>query len=270
MIFRPLRFNSLVQTLSILAVVALLPAIAWAQNGPTKETDRPPTGFFEIVFSGGPIGILIMLVLIGMSLTMVYLVFENALGLRRKELLPEGLTDQVRNLTSAGRTTEAIEACRAKPSLLAFVLAHGLAEADSGWAEIEKALEDAVAEQSSRLLRKVEYLSVLGNIGPMVGLLGTVVGMLLAFREVAETAGKAGAAQLAEGIYQALVTTVVGLMIAIPALGAFAVFRNRVDQFIAEASYAALHALAPLKLRRQPNSPPPAASPPPPPRSGGK
>jgi biopolymer transport protein ExbB len=118
----------------------------------------------------------------------------------------------------------------------------------------------------------VEYLSVLGNIGPMVGLLGTVVGMLLAFREVAETAGKAGAAQLAEGIYQALVTTVVGLMIAIPAMGAFAIFRNRVDQIIAEAAYAALHALSPLKTRRQPSAPPaaPPAAPPPPPRPGGR
>jgi biopolymer transport protein ExbB len=265
---RASRLLSLIQSLSILAAIVFLPAIAWAQGDADKKA---PQGFFQIVFSGGPIGILIMLVLIGMSLTMVYLVFENALSIRRKELLPEGLTDQVRNLTSAGRTTEAIEACRAKPSLLAFVLAHGLAEADSDWTQIEKALEDAVAEQSSRLLRKVEYLSVLGNIGPMVGLLGTVVGMLLAFREVAETAGKAGAAQLAEGIYQALVTTVVGLMIAIPALGAFAIFRNRVDQFIAEASYAALHALAPLKLRRQPSAAaPPPANPPPPPRTGGR
>lgn len=260
-------FRSRFRLSTFVAFVAIaMPLRAWAQDGNTPKPESPaPQGFLQILFSGGPIGILIMLVLIGMSLTMVYFIFENALGIRRRELIPEGLGDQVRNLTSAGRTTEAIEACRAKPSLLAFVIAHGLAEADGGWAEIEKALEDSLAEQSARLLRKVEYLSVLGNIAPMVGLLGTVLGMLLAFREVASTAGKAGAAQLAEGIYQALVTTVVGLMIAIPALAAFAVLRNRVDQFIAEASYAALHALAPLKVRRpQAGAPPTAAAVPPP------
>jgi biopolymer transport protein ExbB len=154
------------------------------------------------------------------------------------------------------------------------VLLYGLGEVDGGWPEIEKGMEDAAAEQAARLFRKVEYLSVVGNIAPMVGLLGTVVGMLIAFKEVADTEGSAGAAQLAEGIYQALVTTVVGLIIAIPSLGAFAVLRNRVDQFVAEASYAALHALSPLKRARVAEPPRKAAVPPPPPpaapRAGGR
>jgi biopolymer transport protein ExbB len=130
-------------------------------------------------------------------------------------------------------------------------------------------MEDATAEQAARLFRRIEYLSVIGNIAPMVGLLGTVTGMLLAFKQVADTEGSAGAAQLAGGIYQALVTTVTGLIIAIPALGAFALFRSRVDQLVAEAAYAALHALSPLK-QRDASAPPVQRSalpaPPPPPR----
>jgi biopolymer transport protein ExbB len=234
---------------------------------------RGPQGFFEILFSGGPIGIVIMCVLIGMSLTMVYLVVDNSLSLRRGDLVPEELADSVRTLVQQGQVKEAIQLCRKEPSLLSFVLSHGMTEADGGWEDVEKALEDSLAEQSARLLRKIEYLSVLGNLGPMVGLLGTVVGMLMAFKEVASTEGRAGAAQLAEGIYQALVTTVVGLIIAIPALGAFAVLRNRVDQIMAEAAYAALHALAPLKLGRRgakPTSAPPAPPPPPRTSAGGR
>ena len=127
-------------------------------------------------------------------------------------------------------------------------------------------MEDATAEQAARLFRRVEYLSVIGNIAPMVGLLGTVTGMLLAFKQVADTEGNAGAAQLADGIYQALVTTVVGLIIAIPALGAFALFRSRVDQLVAEAAYAALHALSPLKKQRGEASIPMPPAPPPPPK----
>ena len=81
----------------------------------------------------------------------------------------------------------------------------------------------------------------------MLGLLGTVIGMIFAFKKVATTGGGAGAGELAEGIYLALVTTVEGLIVAIPSLAAFAVFRNRVDQFVAEAAHTALHVFKPFK-----------------------
>jgi biopolymer transport protein ExbB len=187
--------------------------------------------------------------------------------IRRKELMPEGLSDQVRDLLWNGRLNEANQICQQNPSLLSFILLNGFAEADDGWSEVEKALEDATAEQSARLFRKIEYLSVIGNIAPMVGLLGTVMGMIFAFQRVASTQGAAGAGDLAEGIYQALVTTVGGLIVAIPSLGAFAIFRNRLDQLVAEAAYLAQHATAPLKRRRQ-TAPASTAAPPPPPPPG--
>lgn len=210
-----------------------------------------------------------MLVLFALSLTAAYLVFEHIMTLRRTEIMPEGLGDQVRDSLAAGRVGEADQACRQHPSFLSFVILNGLAELDGGWAAVEKALEDATAEQSARLFRKIEYLSVIGNIAPMVGLLGTVTGMIIAFQQVANTQGSAGAGDLAEGIYQALVTTVGGLIIAIPCLGAFAIFRNRVDQLVAEAAYVALHVFAPLKRRRSTKSQPSGATPPPPPPEGG-
>ena len=134
---------------------------------------------------------------------------------------------------------------------------------EGGWEAIEKAMEDAMAEQSARLFRKIEYLSVIGNIAPMVGLLGTVTGMIFAFQQVATTQGAAGAGDLAEGIYQALVTTVGGLIVAIPSLGAFAIFRNRVDHLVAEASYVVQHTIAPVKRRARGTAtqPQPAAPP---------
>ena len=240
------------------------PAAA-ASESDGEPAQRAPQGFFQILFSGGPIGVAIMLVLIGLSLTAAYLVFENLMSIRRREIAPDGLSDEVRGLVAGGRIDQAIERCRSSNSYLAWVMQYGLLEAEGGWSEVEKAMEDASAEQAARLFRKIEYLAVLGNIAPMVGLLGTVVGMLVAFKEVADSEGNAGAAQLAEGIYQALVTTVVGLIIAIPSLGAFAVFRNRVDQFVAEASYAALHGLSPLKRRRLSEPPRSTPAPPPPP-----
>ncbi len=253
---------------SAAVVAACMHAPLFAQDVTKGESGaRPPQGFFEILFSGGPVGIVIMLVLIGLSLTAAYLVFEQFITLRRKELVPEGVAEKTRELVAAGQVTQADQLCREQPSLLSFVLLHGLGEVDGGWTAVEKGLEDALAEQSARLFRKVEYLSVIGNIAPMVGLLGTVTGMIIAFEQVASSQGSAGAPELAEGIYQALVTTVVGLIIAIPSLGAFAIFRNRVDELAAEAAYLALHALSPLKQLRagMPSSPPL-----PPPRSGGR
>jgi biopolymer transport protein ExbB len=246
------------------------PAADSAGTEPSSAASRPRTGFLQIVFSGGPLGVAIMMVLIGLSITAVALAADNVRLLQRSQLIPPGLEQTVHEHLAAGDLAKAEAACRQSPSFLAVVLWHGLAESESGWSEVEKAMEDAAAEQAARLYRRVEYLSVIGNLAPMVGLLGTVTGMLLAFKEVADTEGNAGAAQLADGIYQALVTTVAGLIIAIPALGVFALLRSRLDQLVAEAAYAALHAMGPLKqregLRRAPLAPP---APPRPQRGAG-
>ncbi len=217
--------------------------------------------FLSIVFSGGILGIGIMLSLIALSLVTVYLVIDQALTLRRRDIVPTGLSDSIRQLLAQGRLKEADQLCRDKPSPLSFVVASGIAEVEFGWSAVEKALEDTTSEQAARLYRKVEYLSVLGNIAPMLGLLGTVSGMIWAFRQVALSQGAAGAGELAQGIYSALVTTVAGLLIAIPAMGAFAIFRNRIDQLIAETAYAAQHALGPIR-RRLPGTPPARPIPP--------
>ena len=230
-------------------------------QAPSSTPPNTPDSFFEIVFSGGPIGVAIMLALIATSMTAVYLIVEQTLALRRKLVLPESLGEQVRQLLTAGRYAEAQQVCRGRPSLLGHVLYRGLTEIEGGWSAVEEAIEEALAEHAARMFRRVEYLSVLANLAPMLGLLGTVFGMVLCFREVASTQGNAGAGQLAEGIYQALVTTVVGLLIAIPSLAAFALLRNRVDQFIAEAAATAQQVFAPLKRRSQaPASPGVAAA----------
>ncbi len=229
------------------------------------EDGGSPKSVLEILESGGVVGLLILL----LSIVAVALAIEHVMTIRASVLMPSGLGDQVRQLLADGNIAAAEERCRRQPSFLSFVLAAGLGEIEGGWPAVEKAAEDATADQSARLFRKIEYLSVIGNIAPMLGLLGTVMGMIFAFQKVADTQGAAGAADLAEGIYLALVTTVEGLIVAIPALGAFAIFRNRVDQLVAETAYAAQHAFGPLKRRglsgRGGGAPPTGPTPPMPP-----
>ncbi len=224
-----------------------------------------PAGIWQIVFSGGLTGALILIVLLGLSIAAAYLVFDQAMTLRRREILPDGLADAVRHGLQRGSLDEADAACQRAPSVLAYALLSGLAESDSNWQQVEKAVEDAMAEQSARLMRRIEYLSVIGNIAPMVGLLGTVTGMIFAFQQVAVSRGAAGAGDLAEGIYQALVTTVGGLLVAIPSLAAFAIFRNRVDALMAEVAHQATLALTPIKRRLLRSGVRPAFQNPPPP-----
>jgi biopolymer transport protein ExbB len=237
-------------------------AQATARTGGLAATEsQAPRSFWGIVFSGGITGFLIMMLLFVLSVVAVALTIEHVVTIRASVLMPPDLGEGVRKALASGNLGAADALCQQKPSFLAFVLRAGLAEVDGGWPTVEKALEDATAEQSARLFRKIEYLSVIGNIAPMVGLLGTVTGMIFAFQEVAETQGAARAGELAAGIYQALVTTVGGLVVAIPSLAAFAVLRNRVDHLVAEAVYIAQHAVAPIKRMRRVR----AAAPPPPP-----
>lgn len=211
--------------------------------------DAVPAGFWEILLSGGPIGLVILLGLLGLSVVTLYLIFDHLATLRRAEVLPPRLSESVRQSLARGELQEASELCQRTPSVLAYTLLSGLAEADGPWHQIEKSVEDAMAEQAARLVRRIEYLAGIANIAPMVGLLGTVTGMILAFRQVAVTRGDAGASELAEGIYQALVTTVGGLVIAILAVAAHTIFRNRIDALLAEVAHQAAYALSPLRRR---------------------
>jgi biopolymer transport protein ExbB len=252
-------------------LIAIVPQIqaqgtdAGTADGAPPQEDQAPQGFFEIVFSGGVTGFMIVMLLLGLSITAAALVIEHILSIRASVLMPVGLAEQVQTQLLSGQVAGAESICRQQPSFLSFVLQAGMAEIEGGWSAVEKAMEDAAAEQSARLFRKIEYLSVIANIAPMVGLLGTVVGMIFAFQEVASTQGAARVADLATGIYQALVTTVGGLLVAIPALAAFAIFRNRVDQLVAEGSYMAQHVFAPLKRRRTQRRASSPTEPPPPP-----
>ena len=246
MLRRPKWLAAAVSLLSL-----LVPGYAMGQELPAVSEAATSKGFLEIIFSGGLIGIAIIILLLALSMTAAYLIIDHLLSVRRSDVMPDGLGDQARALLAQGQIAEAREICSQSPSVLSFILLHGMSEMEYGWTAVEKALEDSLMEQSARLYRKIEYLSVIGNIAPMVGLLGTVIGMIMAFQQVAATQATAGAPQLAEGIYQALVTTVGGLIVAIPAIGAFAVFRNRIDQLIAETGYTAQHVFGPLRRKKK-------------------
>lgn len=219
-------------------------------------TVAPPVtaSAWEIISSGGWPGLVILLVLILLSIAAVYLVIDQVISLRRADFMPAGLSGEIASALRESRWSDADSALQQRPSVLAGVISVALANREFGWADMEKSVEDALVEQSARLHRRIDYLSMIANLSPMVGLLGTVTGMIFAFRQVAASRGAAGAGDLAEGIYQALVTTVGGLVVAIPALAASGVLRARVDELLSEVTRHAEAALSPLRRRTSPGN----------------
>lgn len=223
-----------------------------ARTSPASETateaegDAPPRqqelDVRFLIRAGGGIG----LVIIGLSVAMVALIVEHLITIRRAALMPNGLAEDVHRLLLEGRLREAEEHCHGNPSFLGHVLASGISEAEVDYAAVEKSMEDAATEQASRLFRKIEFLNVIGTIAPMLGLMGTVWGMILAF-DTFQSSSNPQVSELAPHIATALVTTLFGLLVAVPALGAFAMFRHRIDELVAESSLLAEHVFADYK-----------------------
>lgn len=220
--------------LIVLTVALEAPLLLAADPAPAAPAGPKMMSLSQLFEAGGTIGYIIT----GLSFLMVALIVEHLISLRQNALIPPGLADSIHHHLGLRHFEEARQQCQFHPSFLAYVLAAGLRETDLGYQSVEKALEDAAVEQSARLYRKIEYLSVIGTIAPMLGLLGTVWGMILAFMEFEQKANPQ-VSELAPGIYKALVTTLQGLCVAIPALAAFAHFRNRIDQLVADGSLTA-------------------------------
>jgi len=206
--------------------------------------------FFSIIWeatTSSVIGFIDIFVIFCGSIAGIALIIEHALTIRRDIMLPELTVAQVKTMFDERRFREALEFCQNDPSYVASVVHAGLIEAANGYGAMEKAMGDASEERSARLFRKIEYLNLLGNIMPMLGLFGTVYGMMEAFSTIASKGGAANPADLAHGIMVALFSTFLGLFAAIPALTGYAIFKNRIDQLSIEATLVAEELLANFK-----------------------
>ena len=219
----------------VISLMAALPASA--QSGPVAAdgivTDIKYFDFF--VVKGGPIAF----GLIVLSIVTIALAIEHGVSIRRLTIVPAEAATHTKTLIDEQKYLEAIEYTARDPSMLGHVLNAGLLEAANGYAAMERAIEETLDERSARLFRKTEYLNIIGNVSPMIGLLGTVTGMIMLFAEIHAADAFPGARVVADRIAVALITTFWGLAVAIPALSIYAIFRNRIDVLTAECALAA-------------------------------
>jgi biopolymer transport protein ExbB len=200
----------------------------------SPAADAAPQSAIDIILHGGPLIIMIWIAIVGTSIVMVTFIIQNIIQLRNDKLAPPPLIESLRNAISAGNYQEAWEICNANDNYLGNVLKTGLERLGRG----KEAVHDGVAEHGLReaqiLRTRNSYLSVIGVVSPMIGLLGTVIGMMGAFATLGAT-GISDPRGLATSIGEVLMATASGLFIAIPAFIAYYVFRNRAQMVIVHA-----------------------------------
>ena len=191
--------------------------------------------YFEVIFFRGGV---IWYIIWTISVVTVALIIRYMTLIRRATIIPELMRIQIQEMFENKEYRDAIDVTATDPSFLGYVIHAALAEAAHGYPAMERAMEEGSEERTTKMLRGLEWLNLIGNIGPMLGLLGTVWGMINVFFQIVEAGGMPKPEELAGGIGIALVTTLLGLAVAIPALAAYAIFRNRIDSLTSEAMVA--------------------------------
>jgi biopolymer transport protein ExbB len=158
---------------------------------------------------------------------------------RRKVAIPEGLLRELNELLGQKRYTEAYARLTTDSSMLARTLSAGVRRLPSGYPMAQHAMEMANEDVTMEMEHRTTYLATVGTLGPMIGLVGTVYGMILSFRVIATAGASPQASQLAEGISTALFATLEGIAISVPAIAFYALFRNRISRLSLEVALAA-------------------------------
>ena len=193
---------------------------------PSPDAPRPkPTLVSLILGNLDPV----FFVIIALSITGVTLIIQGFIKNRSEVMLPEASTNTIREMIQQKRFKELIDFTDTDPSFISRALNPALKRAPS-FSSMKEAMETAIGEQTAEQFRKIEYLNIIGNLGPLLGLLGTVLGMIAAFNEMSAAGGQARPDQLAGGISKALAHTFLGLTLAVPCLAAFGVLRTIVDR----------------------------------------
>ncbi len=196
----------------------------------TGSTDQ--TSVFEWLFNA--LGLLYIVVFFLLSFTFVALFVMNVITARRDSVCPVGLVESFEACMNEKRYQEAYDMAKADESMLGNVLSAGLAKLSSGYSPAIEAMQEVGEEETMKMQHRLSHIALIGTISPMIGLFGTVHGMISSFYTIATAGATPDPADLAGGISKALLTTLIGLAIAIPAIAVFNILRNRVDRLVLE------------------------------------
>ena len=218
-------------SVATVAPVLISPAVVQAQDEEGEAEEEEAEGKSYLVFLAEALGIKYIIIFLMISFGLVALLVMCFLQFRKQVLLPPELSQQFESLLENKQYQEAFDLAKGNESFLGKVLAAGMGKLQSGYPAAVEAMEAAQGDESMKLEHKISYVSLVGALAPMFGLLGTVDGMVAAFMKIAGSDTAPKPSELAVGISQALVTTLIGLWLAIPAIACFALFKNWLQRF---------------------------------------
>jgi biopolymer transport protein ExbB len=230
------------RVLAALFVAIALPALA-------QEAAAEPTGvlsgdnLFDMFRKGGAL----MWPILACSVVMLAFVFERLVALRTRSVFPPGLEGDVREMIGRKQLAEAVASCRESRTPFGRLMYACLSRAGASGFEMEAALEEAGSRILYDLRRNGKPLGVIADIAPLLGLMGTVLGMIKAFDVVATTGALGRAELLAEGIGEALLTTAFGLIVAVPAIIFYHYFRGKAEGLVRAMEDACIELLMQLR-----------------------
>lgn len=209
------------------------PLVASAQDADGDETEnKDAPSVLKWMFDA--LGYGYSLIFLALSFTLVSLFVMNLIKARRDNVVPEELVENFEACLDEKQYQEAYDLAKSDESFLGQVLTAGLGKLSAGYAQSIEAMQEVGEEESMKMEHRLSYLALIGTVAPMLGLFGTVDGMIRSFRVIAISEQTPKPQKLAEGISTALFTTLVGLAIAIPAISAYNIMRNRVSRLVLE------------------------------------
>jgi biopolymer transport protein ExbB len=201
--------------------------------------DKPPTRENMLqwaIRASGPIGACLLL----LSIYFTALVIRLFMEFRVSEAVPAALVEKLEAAIRDKKFQDAYDVCKDNDSFLARLVRTGIANLPNGRSEAKEAMQQVTEEMVTTLEMKISYLAIIGTLGPMIGLVGTIWGMIMSFQEIATAAGaQPRPEKVAEGISTALFITLEGVSLSVPAIFFFAFFRNRIAQMTMEATRVA-------------------------------
>ncbi len=200
----------------------------------------------SIEYLGSGVTWLLLAMSIGAIGMMIYMFLAN----RKPSVVPSALIEEIEKRIKKKDFRSIVELTSEDQTYLGKILHAAFREAKFGFPAMMRALEQTADELATARLRRIEMLNVVGQVSPMIGLFGTVYGMILAFGAIVASGGSADPVALAGGIGTALTTTFWGLVVAIPALSGYAVLRNKIDELTVEATIVAEDVLNHFRPRK--------------------
>lgn len=201
-------------------------------TGAAQESVEKTLSVMELITGGGPGGILIMTILFALSIIAIYIFVERFNAIKRANKIDDNFINNIKDHVSGGRLDAALALCQNQSTPISRMIEKGINRIGKPLKDINAAIENTGKLEVSKLEKNIPTLATIAGAAPMIGFLGTVIGMILAFHEMAAAGGQIDIELLAEGIYTAMTTTVGGLAVGIIAYVGYNYLVSRVDKVV--------------------------------------